>query len=458
MNRERQSQQTAALPLAKPAPRLERQASRDDEAQALPLVREVLRAPGQPLEESAQEVFASHFGYDFSRVRVHTDERAAASAAALGASAYTVGTDVVFGASATAGSGKTRRERLAHELTHVVQQTAQGGGASYDAAEQEAAYNSRRLNAGLPGQVARAVPAGMIQCEEDELAKKKKADDKRASGDFTMESGTTIEPKKIKNKFGFTGNVTVKLTPDLKFGAVTLFEDLKIKTTGVEEQEITAETPPDPAASFLPTDADIRALQTEATLGLLKLKVPELSLKAGTFTLGANLGATGKYTYKLDEGSTPAGTLGLSASVEGGFKSTSLLPPRLGEWTLGTKLGGKASVEAPLGAEDAFGAKASATATSETEYKSPSFQTPFGLLGDRAKLTLGGDTSFSMSADMAKGASSKVGGSGTLGLVGTGKQEPFVKLKVSGEGEINWRDRKVEAATTTVVFTGGFKF
>lgn len=69
---------------------------------------------------------SQQFGYDFGRVRVHTDARAAASADAVNAHAYAVGEDVVFAAgryTPTSGSG---RRLLAHELTHVVQQGAAG--------------------------------------------------------------------------------------------------------------------------------------------------------------------------------------------------------------------------------------------------------------------------------------------------------------------------------------------
>jgi hypothetical protein len=62
------------------------------------------------------------FGHDFGRVRVHTNTKAADSARAVNADAYTVGRDVVFGAGRfTPGTSEGRR-LLAHELTHVVQQ------------------------------------------------------------------------------------------------------------------------------------------------------------------------------------------------------------------------------------------------------------------------------------------------------------------------------------------------
>jgi hypothetical protein len=64
----------------------------------------------------------ARFGHDFGRVRVHTDTRAAESARAVNALAYTVGRDVVFGAGRyTPETGEGER-LVAHELAHVVQQ------------------------------------------------------------------------------------------------------------------------------------------------------------------------------------------------------------------------------------------------------------------------------------------------------------------------------------------------
>ncbi|GAC1343004.1 MAG: hypothetical protein NVSMB27_02490 [Ktedonobacteraceae bacterium] len=65
------------------------------------------------------------FGHDFSRVRVHTDDRAAESARAVNALAYTVGRDVVFGKSQYEPGTRTGKMLLAHELTHVLQQSSQ---------------------------------------------------------------------------------------------------------------------------------------------------------------------------------------------------------------------------------------------------------------------------------------------------------------------------------------------
>jgi hypothetical protein len=62
------------------------------------------------------------FAYDFSHVRVHTDERAAQSAHDVDALAYTQGSDIVFAQGQYAPETQEGKGLLVHELTHVVQQ------------------------------------------------------------------------------------------------------------------------------------------------------------------------------------------------------------------------------------------------------------------------------------------------------------------------------------------------
>jgi len=104
--------------------RLRRKASREPmSSTAPPIVSEVLRSSGQPLEAGTRTFMEARFGRDLSRVRVHTGERAAASAQAVNALAYTVGDDVVFAAGQFTPQRSSGKKLLAHELAHVVQQT-----------------------------------------------------------------------------------------------------------------------------------------------------------------------------------------------------------------------------------------------------------------------------------------------------------------------------------------------
>ena len=87
-----------------------------------PIVYEVLRAPGQPLDAETRAFMESHFGHDFGRVRVHTDPAAGESARVVNALAYTVGQHVVFGSGKYGPTTPEGKKLISHELAHTIQQ------------------------------------------------------------------------------------------------------------------------------------------------------------------------------------------------------------------------------------------------------------------------------------------------------------------------------------------------
>nr|WP_234435096.1 MULTISPECIES: DUF4157 domain-containing protein [Streptomyces] len=130
------------------------------------LVHEVLRTAGRPLDGTTRREMESRLGADFSDVRLHTGSTARASAAEVGARAYTSGNHVVL------GEGGGDRHTLAHELTHVIQQrqgpvpgTDRGDGLRVsdpaDRQEREAEANAvRALSAPLDRVGREEAPAG----------------------------------------------------------------------------------------------------------------------------------------------------------------------------------------------------------------------------------------------------------------------------------------------------------
>jgi hypothetical protein len=140
-------------------------------AEALASVHEVLRSPGQPLDDATRAYFEPRFGQDFSGVRVHTDAGAAQSTRDVNAHAYTVGHNIVFGAGRFETGTPEGRQLLAHELTHVVQQGGGGDALPGPAQERDAEATSRAVEAGDRPQVrapsrvglaAQAKPGGMV--------------------------------------------------------------------------------------------------------------------------------------------------------------------------------------------------------------------------------------------------------------------------------------------------------
>lgn len=132
---------------------------------------------GRPLDAGTRGLMEARFGHDFSQVRVHADGSAASSARSARAQAYTVGNDVVFGAGRYAPHTSAGLGLLAHELTHVVQQSpsaARSGGSAGSTGSLEGTADrvaalvagpdqhgeTRRLAQGLHAPVS-------VQCKED---------------------------------------------------------------------------------------------------------------------------------------------------------------------------------------------------------------------------------------------------------------------------------------------------
>jgi hypothetical protein len=81
------------------------------------------RDGGKPLPRFVRQDFEHRFHHDFNQVRVHTGEGPATVAKQLRAKAFTLGQDVVFGQDRFQPETDSGKRLLAHELTHVVQQT-----------------------------------------------------------------------------------------------------------------------------------------------------------------------------------------------------------------------------------------------------------------------------------------------------------------------------------------------
>lgn len=142
-------------------------------------VDDAVASPGRPLDRSTRRSMEARFGYDFSRVRVHDDARAARTAEGIDAAAFTVGEHIAL---AGGRSGPSGERLLAHELAHVVQQGARGTrlqrkaepaiSSPSDPAEREADETADRVVAGLPATIGgtAGAPAGIQRQEAEDGA------------------------------------------------------------------------------------------------------------------------------------------------------------------------------------------------------------------------------------------------------------------------------------------------
>jgi hypothetical protein len=126
-----------------------------------PIVHEVTRSPGMPLDPVIRTFMEARFGYDFGQVRIHMDPAAAASAEAIHADAYTLGNHVVLDRGKYDPASDRGKRLLAHELAHVTQQRSN---ASPIVARQPAQRPTP------PPAQAQAASAGQDRCSKLDLS------------------------------------------------------------------------------------------------------------------------------------------------------------------------------------------------------------------------------------------------------------------------------------------------
>lgn len=91
-------------------------------AETPPVVADLLRSPGRPLDAATQALMEPRFGHDFSHVRIHTGAPAESAAATLGAQAFAFGHHIAFARERFQPGSADGMRLMAHELTHTVQQ------------------------------------------------------------------------------------------------------------------------------------------------------------------------------------------------------------------------------------------------------------------------------------------------------------------------------------------------
>lgn len=138
---------------------------------AAPTVHRALSSSGRPLPSGIQTRFERFFTADLSDVRIHHGPEAAGGARALGASAFTTGSQIVFASGQYQPQTDKGRSLLAHELAHVVQQGAgQGTNAVSLLQMQPAAESAECLEPRLPeGGAPTSLPEGATEVRGDTI-------------------------------------------------------------------------------------------------------------------------------------------------------------------------------------------------------------------------------------------------------------------------------------------------
>lgn len=227
---------------------------------APPIVHEVLRSPGRPLDAAARSYMEPRFGHNFGDVRIHTDARAAESALAIHAQAYTHGNDVVLAAGRYAPQTVPGRRLLAHELAHVVQQRN---------ASSKATPQVGRLSIGQPGD--------RLEREADAAAERITGNTLSAAGSSAAAPGVLQrQSSESGNNLGQQGAqnaqpaATVDIQEDLSAvaddqGAVQLFPDLSLGPSQIQRQDFPPPPPAFPDGHHMILDMDNTELLWDLT-------------------------------------------------------------------------------------------------------------------------------------------------------------------------------------------------
>lgn len=118
-----QAEQSAATESAENSPEVSQEDEADTVDQELEQRIENSRGFGNPLPDAVRQEMEQQFGQDFSAVSIHTDNEAVDLCKELNARAFTVGNDIYFSSGEFAPETDSGRDLLAHELTHVAQQS-----------------------------------------------------------------------------------------------------------------------------------------------------------------------------------------------------------------------------------------------------------------------------------------------------------------------------------------------
>jgi outer membrane protein OmpA-like peptidoglycan-associated protein len=108
------------------APRIQRQTNSESGAREVTSDFTSQLGVGSPLDTASRRYFEPRFGHDFGNVRIHSGPQAATAADRVKARAFTLGQDVVFAAGEHDPGSESGKRLLAHELTHVIQQSGSG--------------------------------------------------------------------------------------------------------------------------------------------------------------------------------------------------------------------------------------------------------------------------------------------------------------------------------------------
>jgi hypothetical protein len=310
-----------------------------------PIVHEVLRSSGQPLDLHTRHFMESRFNHDFSQVRVHADEHSAESASSVGALAYTVGRHVVFGAGQYSPATTDGRRLLAHELTHVVQQQHAAPGNFYvapahDAFEAEANSIADGV-VSTAADVQGALNSSVLQRQAapPTTEEKKKPAEKTVTSHPAPQKVPALEVRKevtvapAEEKKGLEATATLATETEIKKGehgitaeaedkfelelAIPITDKLQVGPISILKEGSVSLTPGFPAAR--PYPKPLSSLEAEAAVKMLSLEFEKVKVPLGVADFEISGSALASAGYSVAEGKSEL-KAGFAGEAEAKFK------------------------------------------------------------------------------------------------------------------------------------------
>ncbi len=269
-------------------------------------VQGVRRGGGQPLDPVTRAFMEPRFGHDFGRVQVHTDARAANSARAVNALAYTVGHDVVFAAGQYQPRSGQGRRLLAHELSHVVQQSVDSPSLQRQPQSEFDAEEERNLPPVVIPLSPRTIPIANLTSTPDLPDTSPAA---QAGGAKSKKDGPTVEASvKAGQKTGETQEVTTNIELVIPIGRGGI-PGTPIVVGKSASLEVAAQ--PEAGSSLHPN------LALNASIKLLSLELK--SSRFGSLDLAGKAGVSHEYRSPTLGPEPTAATS--KTSLKGGFEA-----------------------------------------------------------------------------------------------------------------------------------------
>jgi len=293
-----------------------------------PIVHEVLRSSGQPLDTATRGFMEPRLGHDFSRVRVHTDARGAESAWTVNALAYTVGHDVVFGAGQYAPHTIEGQKLIGHELTHMVQQEHAAPtnfqiAPPQDVFEHEAnsvanglSVNAAHIQGALASPMLQRQPAPLKDEQKQKPGEKiatsqpspqkiptaGKPEGEKEGIEAGVSAGVETETKKEGGKTKtevagkYTIEVTIPITDKARLGPISFLKEVGVEASG----GLKSSTGPRSPLTNLEVGAAVKAISVD-------FKKVEVPLGIADFGISGQALASAEYSPMEEKGAVKFG-------------------------------------------------------------------------------------------------------------------------------------------------------